>query len=241
MRLGIMQPYFCPYLGYFALIAATDRWIVFDTPQYIRKGWVNRNRVLKLGRKEGDWKYVRIPVAKSKRESPIYEIRVDPHQDWKQSILDNLDFYRVVSAPFYDETLKLLQLCFALGDPLLSPNLVHFLKCVCEYVGLKFEYQVLSQMRIELPAATHPGQWALRLCEVLGASHYINPPAGREIFDRTEFSASNIQLSFLVHNLPRYDQKIEAFVAGLSIIDVLMFNSPEDVLAMVHDYVITDS
>ncbi|MBK7111860.1 MAG: WbqC family protein [Flavobacteriales bacterium] len=63
-RVGIMQPYFFPYLGYFGLIANTDRWIVFDPVQYIRKGWVNRNRVLKPG---GGWKYVSIPVAKHSR------------------------------------------------------------------------------------------------------------------------------------------------------------------------------
>ena len=46
MKLGIMQPYFFPYLGHFALIAAVDEWVVFDIPQYTRKSWINRNRVL---------------------------------------------------------------------------------------------------------------------------------------------------------------------------------------------------
>ncbi len=46
MRLGIMQPYFFPYLGHFGLIAACDRWVVFDTCQYTPRSWMNRNRVL---------------------------------------------------------------------------------------------------------------------------------------------------------------------------------------------------
>ena len=59
MRLGMMQPYFFPYLGYYSLIAATDHWVVFDTAQYIRRGWVNRNRVLSTG--SDGWKYAENP------------------------------------------------------------------------------------------------------------------------------------------------------------------------------------
>ena len=62
MKLGIMQPYFFPYLGHFALIAAVDEWIVFDITQYTRKSWVNRNRVL---RPDGGWQYVSIPLRDS--------------------------------------------------------------------------------------------------------------------------------------------------------------------------------
>ena len=46
VKLGIMQPYFFPYLGHFALIAHTDAWVVFDITQYTPKTWMNRNRVL---------------------------------------------------------------------------------------------------------------------------------------------------------------------------------------------------
>ena len=34
MKLGIMQPYFFPYIGYFQLINSVDRYILFDTPKY---------------------------------------------------------------------------------------------------------------------------------------------------------------------------------------------------------------
>ena len=61
MVLGMMQPYFLPYLGYYALIRATDTWVVFDDTQYIRHGWVDRNRVLHPT--EG-WQYIKVPVVK---------------------------------------------------------------------------------------------------------------------------------------------------------------------------------
>src|SRR5690606_41900370 len=82
-RLGIMQPYFFPYLGYFSLIAATDRWIVFDPVQYIRKGWMNRNRVLKQG---GGVKYVGITMAPHSRETLIRDMRLAPDTDRKSVV-----------------------------------------------------------------------------------------------------------------------------------------------------------
>jgi hypothetical protein len=97
MRLGMMQPYFFPYLGYFGLIHATDRWVVFDTPQYIRRGWVNRNRVLSAG--QTAWKYVRVPIAQCERSTPISGVRVHPTEMWRKSLLDSLDVYRLKGAP----------------------------------------------------------------------------------------------------------------------------------------------
>ncbi len=47
MKIGIMQPYFFPYLGYFSLIKHTERFILLDSVQFIRHGWVERNRILK--------------------------------------------------------------------------------------------------------------------------------------------------------------------------------------------------
>ena len=40
MKIAIMQPYLFPYIGYFSLIKNTDHFVFFDTPQYIRKGWI---------------------------------------------------------------------------------------------------------------------------------------------------------------------------------------------------------
>jgi hypothetical protein len=60
---------------YFALIERTTRWVVFDTAQYIRRGWVNRNRILHPTR---GWQYVTVPLAKMPRETPIREVRISP-------------------------------------------------------------------------------------------------------------------------------------------------------------------
>ena len=130
MRMGMMQPYFFPYLGYFGLIDATDHWIVFDTPQYIRRGWVNRNRVLSTG--SAGWKYARIPVASCDSATPIREVRIATRQEWQRELFDSLDAYRLRKAPHYQQTISYLQNTLSLRTQNLSELLVHWLNCCCQ-------------------------------------------------------------------------------------------------------------
>ena len=73
MKLAIMQPYFFPYLGYLSLIKNTDRFILFDTVQFIRHGWIERNRVLKQG---DGWQYISIPLEKHEQTTLIKDIKI---------------------------------------------------------------------------------------------------------------------------------------------------------------------
>ncbi len=91
MKLAIMQPYFLPYLGYFALIKHTDKFIVFDTPQYIRHGWIERNRILKPS--EG-WQYINVPLEKRPRDIAIKDLRIRQNDDWRRKILAQLEHYK---------------------------------------------------------------------------------------------------------------------------------------------------
>ena len=74
MRLGIMQPYFFPYIGYMSLIKNTDLFILFDDVQFIRHGWIERNRILKPS---GGWQYIAVPLEKHHRDTLIKEIRIN--------------------------------------------------------------------------------------------------------------------------------------------------------------------
>ena len=46
MIVAIMQPYFFPYIGYFQLMKAVDCFVFYDDAQFMKGGWVNRNRIL---------------------------------------------------------------------------------------------------------------------------------------------------------------------------------------------------
>ncbi|MEZ6062817.1 MAG: WbqC family protein [Planctomycetaceae bacterium] len=234
MRLGMMQPYFFPYLGYFALIAATDRWVVFDTAQYIRRGWVNRNRVLSTG--AAGWKYVRVPVASGPRSRRIGDVQIAGDSGWREDMLRHLDCYRLRRAPYFDETHAFLAATLNNCGRSLCDTLVQCQSETCRFVGLKFRPEIFSQTALSHIEVTSPGGWALEVSRQLGAERYVNPPGGRGIFDVDQFEAAGVSLQILNHRLPRYDQGQSDFLPGLSIIDVLMWNGRERTRAMIDDY-----
>lgn len=234
MRIGMMQPYFFPYLGYFGLIDATDHWIVFDTPQYIRRGWVNRNRVLSNG--PSGWKYARVPVAGCDFKTPIRDVRIATRESWQRDLLNNLDAYRIRRAPYYQQTVAFLQDTLALETESLTDLLLHCLQSCCQHLGLPFRCEKFSSLDLQLPAVAGPGDWALETCRALGATQYINPPGGRGIFEPDRFEAAEIHLQFLEASLPVYDQGRAEFLPGLSVIDALMWNTTDTVREMVGDY-----
>lgn len=231
-RLGIMQPYFFPYLGYFGLIANTDRWIIFDPVQYIRKGWVNRNRVLKMG---GGWKYVGVTMAPHHRETLIKDMQLAPEVDHLEQLIRHLDHYRNKKAPHYQVVLDLLAECFRPPLDALTPFLHRCLELTCSYIDIPFHAEVYSHMDLDHEAAHAPGDWALNICKALGATSYLNPPGGKEFFDTGRFKQANVELLYLEQALPPYPQHTGTFEPGLSIIDVMMFNEPMAIRQMLNE------
>ncbi len=69
MELAIMQPYLFPYLGYFQLINRVDKFVIYDDVQYIKGGWINKNRILLSNR----FSNIGIPVMKDSLKKKINE------------------------------------------------------------------------------------------------------------------------------------------------------------------------
>ena len=197
MKLGIMQPYFFPYIGYFQLVNAVDKWVVFDVVQFMRHQWVNRNRIL---HPESGSQYIIIPKKKHSRETLIKDVAIDNRQDWKNRIIAQLTHYKK-KAPFFNETIDLLKDSFFSEESnveSLSKLNVIILNKVCARLNIKFEYEICSEMDLLLDDITYPGAWALKISEQLGATEYINPPGGRDIFIPEKFNEKGIKLKFLV-------------------------------------------
>lgn len=225
MRLGIMQPYFAPGLGYFDLIHLCDRWIVFDTAQFKRHGWMNRNRVL---HPRSGWQYIIAKLAKHPQRTPISEIRLLPGRGWRDLIVRQLEHYRK-RAPHFEVAQQLVRDTLASPtDSLTELNLV-FLTKACALLDLPFEYQLFSRMDLELGPIEGPGDWALRISEALGADEYVNPPGGEKIFDPNSFARASIELCIRRFEELAYEPRGYEYVPGLSVVDVLMWNSAEAV------------
>lgn len=227
MKLGIMQPYFAPYWGYFDLIWRCDEWVVFDTAQYIRHGWVNRNRIL---HPNTSWQYLIVPLQKHARETAIMDIKMMEGQEWRTRICGQLQHYRG-KAPYYHEVAHLVEDVLSAPVKTLSQLNVYCLQRCCAHLEIPFRFQIFSEMKLPMPAIFEPGHWALEISSALGASEYLNPPGGRALFNADDFRARGITLTIqepkpFFYATPGYE-----FVRDLSIIDVMMWNSPKQIRA----------
>ena len=225
---AIMQPYFFPYLGYFALIKHTDFFVAFDPVQYIRKGWMNRNRVLKPD--EG-WQYLTAPMQPHSQQALISEVLVQVGDEWKVKMLRQLEHYKK-KAPHYAAVRALLETCFANPELNLSRLNLFYLEQVCTYLSLPFRHAMLTDLNLSLGVVSAPDEWALRTTQALKATTYVNQPGGRTFFDPIKYREAGIDLRFIDFEIAPYSQRRLTFELGLSIIDVMMFNSPEQVVEM---------
>lgn len=235
MKLGIMQPYFFPYLGYFSLIKHTDKFILFDPVQFIRHGWIERNRVLKP---ENDWQYINVPLEKHSLDTKIKDIKINNENDWKSKILSQLQHYKKKS-PFYKQTVAVVEDGLdIITDSIVELN-AHTMESVCRYLGINFDYEIFSQMNLKIDEVSAPDEWALNICKAYpDADEYWNPQGGLEFFDRNKYEQAGIKLFFQKVNIKPYPQRRgpENIITGLSIIDVMMFNSPEKISEMLDDF-----
>lgn len=231
MRLGIMQPYFFPYIGYFSLIRHTDRYILLDQVQFIRHGWIERNRILK---QSGGWGYIAVPLKKHARETLISDISIDNSKPWKEKIISQLGYYK--GAPNYYKVIKLMK-------EILGPDFESIvrldcaaLKAVCDYLAIHTPIEIFSDMALDIGCPDSADEWALRICQRLGADEYWNPPGGMAFFDCRKYEENHVNIYFQKVNLSEYRQKQKGFEPGLSVLDALMFLTVDEINEMLDDY-----
>lgn len=219
-----MQPYFFPHFGHFALIAATDRWVVFDITQYTPKTWMSRNRILHPVK---GWQYVNVPLNSASMSIKTCEARVLDRVAAGDRLLRQISHYHK-RAPYFSSVVGLIYDAFqnARDESLVALN-VSALVSTCLYLGLSFDYQICSEMDIEIPSEIGPGDWAPMIASRMGAAKYVNPVGGKTLFDPTKFEALGIALGFLEVDLFEYATPGYTFEPSLSIIDVMMWNSPD--------------
>lgn len=226
MKLGIMQPYFMPYLGYWQLINEVDEYVIYDDVNYIKKGWINRNNILVNGEK----KLFTISLHEASQNKKINEI----------DIVD--DFVKISKtitmayskAPYYNEVSKLLESIFLFPDKNLALFIANSIRLVCKYLNIKTKLIISSDLNKD---NLLKGQdKILQICERLHAQTYINAIGGIDLYDRKIFKEHNIELRFLKPSIIEYNQFENEFVGGLSMIDVLMFNEPKKIKQMLSKY-----
>ena len=234
MKLGIMQPYFMPYIGYISLIKHTDRFILFDTVQFIRHGWIERNRMLKQN--EG-WQYIQVPLIKQNgRDTLIKDIKINNQENWKNKILAQIQHYKKV-APYYRRVVSMLDDIFQREYEDITTLNKYSLEVICKYLGFAKDIEIFSEMNLPIAPANEPDEWALNICKAIdGANEYINPIGGLSFFDRKKYEDSGIKLYFQEMEITEYSQKRSIFEPGLSVLDVMMWNDVNEINIMLDKF-----
>jgi len=223
MKIGIMQPYFFPYIGYFQLIKAVDVFVVYDNIKYTKKGWINRNRILQNGK---DMMFS-LPLKSDSDYLDVCEreLAADFNRDKMLNQINGA--YR--RAPYFEQTFPLVERVVRYEDKNLFRFLHNSIIATCKYLVIDTEIRVSSEIAIDHSLKNQDK--VLALCEAFGASTYVNAIGGMELYSKETFLDKGIELKFIKSKPFEYTQFGNDFVAWLSIIDVMMFNPKEKIIA----------
>ncbi len=229
MTIGIMQPYIFPYVGYFQLINAVDKFIVYDDVTYINKGWINRNNILINGKAS----LFTLPLISASQNRLIRDIEVDNLEVWSKKFFKTIE-QSYKKAPFYQETLAILTKVFQSNPTNIAELCTTSLKAPCQYLGINTEF--VDSSTIYDNQHLKAQERILDICLQEKADHYINPIGGMSIYDKQLFADNKILINFIKSKPIQYKQFNSEFVPWLSMIDLLMFCPVEAIHAYLKEF-----
>lgn len=223
MTLGIMQPYFLPYLGYWQLLNHVDEFVIYDNIQFTKRGWIHRNRFLQNGKDE----YFSLPLQKGSDYLNVVERSLADHSD--KELLKTLrrieNNYR--KAPHFVTAFPIFENIFSNPEKNLFKFIHQSVVLISKELGIDSKMTISSDLAIDHQLK---GQnKVLEICNSLGADEYVNAIGGLELYDRQTFKTHGVNLSFIKPNLHTYPQFDNPFLSGLSILDAFMFLPKEEI------------
>lgn len=226
MKLGIMQPYFMPYIGYFQLMKAVDKYIVYDDVNYIKGGWVSRNNILVNGEK----KLFTISLKGASPNKLFNEIEIgDDFRKLMKTLQMNYS-----KASHYTETMNLLEKIISYPEKQLALFIANSFREILSYLSINTEIILSSDL---LKDCSLKGKdKVLHICHILNADTYYNAIGGQNLYDKNEFMDKKVKLFFLETQIKEYPQQSQNFIPFLSMIDVLMNNSVEEINLLLDSY-----
>ena len=224
-----MQPYFIPYIGYFQLLGHCDAFVVYDDIEYTKKGWINRNRLLS----SGEPRVVTLPLRRASDFAQVRDREIAP--EFEPAKMLNLFRHCYGKAPHWEATEPLLHAICEHPDRNLFGFVHHSITTIVR--SLQITTEIVVSSTLALAADLRGEDRVLAICAAVGATEYINPIGGLDLYHDQAFADRGIQLRFLRSKLTPYPQFDHPFVEALSIVDVMMFCAPFELVERVRsDY-----
>jgi hypothetical protein len=226
MNLAVMQPYLFPYIGYWQLIDAVDIFVIYDDVNFIKRGYINRNNILE----NKTYQLITLELIGASQNKRINEISIGNNAN---KLLKTLK-QNYLKAPFYMDVFPVLEEILNNNQKELSRFLGFSLVKISKYLNIDTKFLYSSDIKND--KALKAQDRLIEMSKILNATGYINSIGGIELYDKEIFSQNDINLSFLKSSEISYKQFNNEFIPNLSIIDVLMFNSKDNVKNMLNQF-----
>jgi hypothetical protein len=227
MILGIMQPYLFPYIGYFQLINAVDKFIFYDDVNFIKNGWINRNKILI----NNESRYITIHLKNASSNKLINEIE---YIDNRKKILKSIE-QAYAKAPSINFILPIVNDILNYKTYKISELSIYSVKTICKYLDINTNFSISSKEYYKTKGL-NKSERIIKICKLNNTTTYINAIGGKALYDKEYFYRNKITLQFIKPKNIIYSQGNNKYVSGLSIIDVLMWNNKKIVRKMLNDY-----
>lgn len=234
MKIGIMQPYFMPYIGYWQLMNLVDKYVIFDDVNFINRGWINRNRILV----NGVPRYINIQLKEASQNKRICDIDCANNE---VAITKNLRMLELSykRAPYFSQVYSLLEDILTFPEKKLNIFLLNSIQRTADYLGIHPQF-ILSS-KVQKNNELKGQEKILDICRILGATEYYNAIGGKNLYEQKRFKENGIKLKFLQSNEIKYKQFNCEFIKDLSIIDIMMFNSRDEIQKhFLQEYLLVD-
>ena len=230
MKLGIMQPYFFPYLGYFQLLNTVDEFVLYDNIEFTKKGWINRNRILLNGKET----LFTINLKKDSDYLDICNRIISPaYKKESKKLLRQIES-SYNKSPSYGDVMPLLTKIIEADIENLFDYILNSIIKINDYLNIATPIIISSSLTVS--SNLKGADRVIETCKQVNCTEYVNPIGGLELYSKEVFSENKLGLSFMEMEPIEYFQGNREFISHLSIIDVLMWNSKEKIMEMLTQF-----
>jgi hypothetical protein len=220
--IAILQSNYIPWKGYFDIISAADEFVILDDVQFTRRDWRNRNRIVQNGKAH----WLTIPVAtKGAYDAAVNTIAIADNS-WARKHWASIR-HAYAKAPYFRDFAALLEVTYAQAAELVLLSKVNelFLRTLSSALELTTEF--LRAEHIARLSDTPTGR-LVEICLARGATTYVSGPAAKSYIEHAQFKKAGIALAYASYDgYPIYDQAMEPFEHGVSMLDVMFRCGPE--------------
>ena len=215
---GIMQPTYLPWMGYFELISRSDVFVFFDDVQFVKKSWHQRNRI--KGPNGTFW--LTVPVMhKGKKYQAINEAHNDNDIKWSKKHLKSIEMCYLKS-PYFEKNISAFRNIYNKTWDKLGDLNIALIKMLMDKIGIDIPVLRSSSMNILCGG----NEKILEICKVSNASELYDAAGAVEVIDNAFFEKAGIKVIYQEYNHPEYGQLYGSFTPYMSVIDLLFNEGP---------------